>query len=37
MKPIKQLSLAESGFLPKGGKPTRKAVFLGRRSYRCLA
>jgi hypothetical protein len=28
MKPIKQLSLAETGFLPKAGKQTRKAVFL---------
>jgi len=26
---MKQLSLAETGFLPKAGKPTRKAVFLG--------
>lgn len=28
MKMMKQLSLAETGFLPKAGKPTRKAVFL---------
>lgn len=28
MKPIKQLRLAEKGFLPKAGKETRKAVFL---------
>lgn len=28
MKRMKQLSLAETGFLPKAGKPTRKAVFL---------
>uniref|UniRef100_A0A2X0R8A2 Transposase n=1 Tax=Candidatus Nitrotoga fabula TaxID=2182327 RepID=A0A2X0R8A2_9PROT len=28
MKSMKQLSLAETGFLPKSGKPTRKAVFL---------
>ena len=28
MKPMKQLSLAETGFLPKAGKQTRKAVFL---------
>lgn len=28
MKPIKQLSLAETGFLPKAGKQTRKAIFL---------
>lgn len=28
MKPMKQLSLAEMGFLPKAGKQTRKAVFL---------
>jgi IS5 family transposase len=28
MKPIKQLSLAETGFLPKAGKQIRKAVFL---------
>jgi hypothetical protein len=25
---MKQLSLAETGFLPKAGKQTRKAVFL---------
>lgn len=25
---MKQLSLAETGFLPKAGKPTRKSVFL---------
>ena len=28
MKAMKQLSLAETGFLPKAGKQTRKAVFL---------
>lgn len=28
MKPMKQLSLAETGFLPKAGKQTRKAMFL---------
>lgn len=28
MKSMKQLSLAETGFLPKTGKQTRKAVFL---------
>ena len=28
MKRMKQLSLAETGFLPKAGKQTRKAVFL---------
>lgn len=28
MKPMKQLSLGEAGFLPKAGKQTRKAVFL---------
>ena len=28
MKSMKQLSLAETGFLPKAGKQTRKAVFL---------
>jgi len=28
MKSIKQSSLAETGFLLKTGKPTRKAVFL---------
>ncbi len=28
MKPMKQLSLAETGFLSKAGKQTRKAVFL---------
>jgi hypothetical protein len=28
MKPMKQLSLAESGFLPNAGKQTRKVVFL---------
>jgi len=28
MKPMKQLSLAETVFLPKAGKQTRKAVFL---------
>ncbi len=28
MKPMKQLSLAETGFLPKAGKQTRNAVFL---------
>lgn len=28
MKPMKQLSLAETGFLPKAGKQTRKAVVL---------
>lgn len=28
MKPMKQLSLAETGFLPKAGKQTRKAVCL---------
>lgn len=28
MKPMKQLSLAETGFLPKAGKQTNKAVFL---------
>ena len=28
MKALKQLSLAETGFLPKAGKQTRKAVFL---------
>ena len=28
MKAMKQLSLAEMGFLPKAGKQTRKAVFL---------
>jgi len=28
MKSMKQLSLAESGFLPKAGKQTRKTVFL---------
>jgi IS5 family transposase len=28
MKVMKQLSLAETGFLPKAGKETRKAVFL---------
>ena len=28
MESIKQLSLAERGFLPKAGRPTRKAVFL---------
>jgi IS5 family transposase len=27
MKPIKQLRLAETGFLPKAGKKTRKAAF----------
>jgi transposase, IS5 family len=29
MNPMKQLSLGETGFLPKAGKQTRKAVFLG--------
>lgn len=28
MKEIKPISLAEKGFLPKAGKPTRKALFL---------
>ena len=28
MKRVKQLSLTETGFLPKAGKKTRKAVFL---------
>jgi len=28
MKSIEQLSLAETGFMPKAGKQTRKAVFL---------
>jgi hypothetical protein len=28
MKSMKQLSLAETGFQPKAGKATRKAVFL---------
>lgn len=28
MKPMKQVSLVETGFLPKSGKQTRKAVFL---------
>jgi transposase, IS5 family len=28
MKSMKQLNLAETGFLPKAGKQTRKAVFL---------
>ena len=28
MNRMKQLSLAETGFLPKAGKQTRKAVFL---------
>ena len=28
MKSMKQLSLAETGFLPKAGKQTRRAVFL---------
>jgi hypothetical protein len=28
MKPMKQLSVAEIGFLPKAGKQTRKAIFL---------
>jgi len=28
MKRMKQLSLAETGFLPKAEKQTRKAVFL---------
>ena len=28
MKSMKQLSMAETGFLPKAGKQTRKAVFL---------
>ena len=30
MKAMKQLSLAETGFLPKAGKQTRKAVFLAK-------
>lgn len=28
MKVMRQLSVAEMGFLPKAGKQTRKAVFL---------
>ena len=28
MKSMKQLSLAETGYLPKAGKQTRKAIFL---------
>ena len=28
MKSMKQLSLAETGFLTKAGKQTRKAIFL---------
>jgi IS5 family transposase len=28
MKSMKQLSLADTGFLPKAGKQTRKAAFL---------